>query len=51
MHPTVVTPPSAQQLRDVGLRATRPRLAVLDVLVERPHSDTATIIDAVRRYL
>ena len=48
MHPTVVTPPSAQQLRDVGLRATRPRLAVLDVLVERPHSDTATIIDAVR---
>ena len=48
MHPAVVTPPSAQQLRDVGLRATRPRLAVLDVLVERPHSDTATIIDAVR---
>ena len=36
------------QLRAVGLRVTKPRIAVLDVLAERPHSDTATIISAVR---
>ena len=37
-----------QQLRLAGLRVTKPRLAVLDVLRGHPHSDTATILEAVR---
>lgn len=40
-----------EQLRAAGLRVTKPRLAVLSVLVDHPHSDTATIIDAVRSQL
>lgn len=36
------------QLRAAGLRVTKPRLAVLRVLQEHPHSDTTTIIDEVR---
>ena len=45
-----MTPPSdyAEQLRLVDLRVTRPRVAVLEVVGERPHSDTETIFDAVR---
>jgi Fe2+ or Zn2+ uptake regulation protein len=39
---------SAEQLRAAGLRVTRPRLAVLQALTERPHSDTAAVIDVVR---
>ena len=39
---------AAEQLRAVGLRVTRPRLAVLGALSERPHSDTAAVIDVVR---
>jgi len=39
------------QLRAAGLRVTKPRLAVLRALVEQPHSDTSTIIDAVRSSL
>lgn len=43
--------PAEDQLRAVGLRVTKPRLAVLRVLEDHPHSDTATIIDAVRSQL
>ncbi len=36
------------QLRTAGLRVTRPRLAVLQVLAERPHADVDTIVTAAR---
>ncbi|TFV65535.1 UNVERIFIED_ORG: transcriptional repressor [Bacillus sp. AZ43] len=36
------------QLRGAGLRVTRPRLAVLDVLAERPHADADSIVTAAR---
>ena len=42
---------SEQALRDAGLRVTRPRLAVLDALRDRPHADTGTILDGVRALL
>ena len=35
-------------LRDVGLRVTRPRLAVLTAVHERPHADTETVLADVR---
>jgi len=35
-------------LRDAGLRVTRPRLAVLGAVHSHPHSDTDTIVGAVR---
>ena len=38
-------------LRDVALRVTRPRVAVLSAVHERPHADTDSIIGAVRREL
>ncbi len=38
-------------LRDAGLRVTGPRLGVLDALARRPHSDTDTVIRAVRHDL
>ena len=38
----------AHQLRAVGLRVTRPRLSVLDVLADRPHADVDTIVDVAR---
>jgi Fur family transcriptional regulator, stress-responsive regulator len=38
-------------LRVAGLRVTRPRLAVLDALVELAHADTESVITAVRRDL
>jgi Fur family ferric uptake transcriptional regulator len=41
----------AGQLREVGLRVTRPRLAVLTALSELPHADTDAVIGAVRREL
>jgi Fur family transcriptional regulator, stress-responsive regulator len=44
-------PDFSQMLRDVGLRVTRPRLAVLDALVELSHADTESVIAAVRRDL
>ncbi len=40
-----------QQLREVGLRVTRPRLAVLDAVHGHPHADTDSIIGAVREHL
>src|SRR3954466_1940313 len=36
------------RLRAVGLRVTRPRLAVLNVLAEHPHADADTIVTAAR---
>jgi Fe2+ or Zn2+ uptake regulation protein len=40
-----------QALRSVGLRVTRPRLAVLDALRERPHAETGAVLDGVRAIL
>ena len=36
------------QLRAVGLRVTRPRLAVLEVLAAHPHADADTIVTGAR---
>ena len=36
------------QLRSAGLRVTRPRLAVLDVLATHPHADADTVVTAAR---
>lgn len=44
---TPAAPPQAA-LRAAGLRVTRPRLAVLRAVHERPHADTATLVAAVR---
>ncbi|MFZ2178031.1 MAG: Fur family transcriptional regulator [Rhodococcus sp. (in: high G+C Gram-positive bacteria)] len=41
----------AQQLRTADLRVTRPRVAVLVAVHERPHADTETIFRAVRTVL
>ena len=38
-----------QCLRDAGLRVTKQRTAVLSAVVDQPHSDTNSIIDAARR--
>ena len=38
-------------LRGVGLRVTRPRLAVLTALADHPHADASTVLTAVRRAL
>jgi Fur family transcriptional regulator, stress-responsive regulator len=40
-----------QMLRDVSLRVTRPRVAVLTAVHARPHADTDSIIRAVREDL
>ncbi len=37
------------RLRAAGLRVTRPRLAVLNVLAEHPHSDADTIVTGARK--
>ena len=37
-----------QMLREAAMRVTRPRLAVLRAVQERPHADTDSIISAVR---
>jgi len=37
-----------QSLRAAGLRVTRPRIAVLAALHDRPHADTDSVIGAVR---
>ena len=44
-------PGSDEQLRAAELRVTRPRVAVLDAVHARPHSDTDTIFGAVRAVL
>jgi Fe2+ or Zn2+ uptake regulation protein len=38
-----------RMLREVGLRVTRPRTAVLAAVHEHPHADTDSIIGVVRR--
>ena len=48
----MVTAPEAQQLlRSVGLRVTRPRVAVLTAAHEQPHADTGSILGSVREEL
>jgi Fur family ferric uptake transcriptional regulator len=42
---------SSDLLREVGLRVTRPRLAVLDALERAPHADTAEVIEAARTHV
>jgi Fe2+ or Zn2+ uptake regulation protein len=37
-----------QMLRGADLRVTKPRLAVLTAVYDRPHADTHSLIDAVR---
>jgi Fur family ferric uptake transcriptional regulator len=47
-----VTPTDHEQrLRGVGLRVTRPRVAVLAAVHEAPHADTDALIGVVRRDL
>jgi Fe2+ or Zn2+ uptake regulation protein len=46
--PRVGTTLDERLLRDAALRVTRPRLAVLAAVRERPHADTDAIIGAVR---
>lgn len=41
----------AEQLRAAELRVTRPRLAVLAAVAQHPHSDTDTLVGAVRTTL
>jgi Fur family ferric uptake transcriptional regulator len=43
-----VTSTPEQQLREVGLRVTRPRLAVLAAVEANPHADTDAILGVVR---
>lgn len=40
-----------RELRDAGLRVTRPRLAVLDAVRAHPHADTDSLIGAARARL
>lgn len=42
---------SELMLRGADLRVTRPRLAVLDTLHDRPHADTGSIVETVRAEL
>ena len=41
----------AQRLRSVGLRVTRPRLAVVQAVARLPHADTESVIAAAREDL
>jgi Fur family transcriptional regulator, stress-responsive regulator len=45
------SPDYPDQLRQAGLRVTRPRVAVLGAVCEHPHADTETIYDSVRNGL
>jgi Fe2+ or Zn2+ uptake regulation protein len=45
---TAMEPTWTHQLRTAGLRVTRPRLAVLDVLATHPHADADTVVTAAR---
>ena len=42
---------TADRLRDVGLRVTAPRVAVLEVLAEHPHATAETVAGLVRARL
>jgi Fe2+ or Zn2+ uptake regulation protein len=46
--PVAPAPDYERMLRDVELRVTRPRVAVLVAVHERPHADTDALIHAVR---
>lgn len=46
---TDATTDVASMLRDVGLRVTGPRVAVLTAVHRYPHADTSAVIDVVRR--
>lgn len=46
MVPTLEDP--IAQLRDAGLRVTRPRLAVIEALGRQPHADADAIAEAAR---
>ena len=41
----------SQMIREAGLRATRPRIAVLAAVSSHPHADTDSVIGAVREDL
>lgn len=43
--------PTERAIREAGLRVTKPRVAVLMALADRPHADTQTIIEAARKTL
>ena len=47
--PTLQDP--VAQLRDAGLRVTRPRLAVIEALGQQPHADADSIAEAARAEL
>jgi Fur family ferric uptake transcriptional regulator len=47
--PTLEDP--VAQLRDAGLRVTRPRLAVMEALDRHPHADADSIAEAARAEL
>ncbi|WP_063018874.1 Fur family transcriptional regulator [Nocardia niwae] len=49
MHTSGATP--REWLRTAGLRVTAPRLAVLDAVAARPHSDADTVAATVRETL
>ena len=52
MRLTAVVPAAPEDLlRGAGLRVTRPRLAVLAAVHERPHADTETLLLGVRAEL
>jgi Fe2+ or Zn2+ uptake regulation protein len=46
-----VPPDQSSRLREVGLKVTQPRLALLEAVADLPHADTETLIGAVRRAL
>ena len=49
MMPPVTTRAEVEELlRGADLRVTRPRVAVLTAVYDKPHADTYSIIDAVR---
>jgi Fur family ferric uptake transcriptional regulator len=51
MHQTRCVPTTTdfeRMLREVSLRVTRPRVAVLSAVYDRPHADTDSIIGVVR---
>ena len=50
MHPDL-DPAVEPMLRQVGLRVTQPRIAVLNAVQQNPHGDTDTIIRTVRESL
>jgi Fe2+ or Zn2+ uptake regulation protein len=45
------TPDLERMLRGVGLRVTRPRVAVLSAVFDHPHADTDSILGATRERL